>query len=158
MKVKISAPDFGLCQEELKKFTRKFGQTAGVTIGFHAGDPDPRTDKDGKRAASNAEKAAWNHFGTKTTPARPFLDVAILNRTDFIKRFIQVELAKGKTPLQIMESLGPQGVRAVQEQIDETLSPPNAPSTIRRKGSSKPLQDSGNMRQHVTYRVHKGEK
>ena len=153
MNVKISAPDFGLCQEEMKKFTRKIGQKAGVTIGIHA---DNNARADGEHG--NAEIAAWNHFGTKTTPARPFLDVGILNKTDEIKRYISVELAKGRTPLQIMPGLGALGVRAVQEQIDDTYTPPNAPETVRRKGSTHPLIDTGEMKQKITFRVYKGGK
>ena len=44
--------------------------------------------------------------------------------------------------------------REIQKEIDEKETPPNAPATIARKNSSKPLIDSGQMRQAVTYKVH----
>ena len=38
-------------------------------------------------------------------------------------------------------------------QIDSNTPPPNAPSTIKRKKSSKTLIDSGKMRQHVDHKI-----
>lgn len=42
---------------------------------------------------------------------------------------------------------------AIQETIADGVPPPNAPSTIRRKGSSKPLIDTGHLRQSITWQV-----
>ena len=41
----------------------------------------------------------------------------------------------------------------LQTSIQDLVSPPNAPSTIRRKGSSKPLIDTGHMWNSVDYAV-----
>ena len=38
-------------------------------------------------------------------------------------------------------------------QIDSNTPPPNKPSTIKRKKSSKTLIDSGKMRQHVDHKI-----
>ena len=42
-------------------------------------------------------------------------------------------------------------VRNIRNKIRQTTSPPNAPWTIQRKGSSKPLQDRGDLWQSVTF-------
>jgi len=41
----------------------------------------------------------------------------------------------------------------VVNQIDSNTPPPNAPSTIKRKKSSKTLIDTGKMRQHVDHKI-----
>lgn len=43
----------------------------------------------------------------------------------------------------------------IQEKITDGDFAPNAESTIRQKGSSKPLIDSGRMRQSVNYVIQK---
>ncbi len=42
---------------------------------------------------------------------------------------------------------------AIQEAISNGIPPANAPSTIARKGSSKPLIDTGHLRQSITWQV-----
>lgn len=49
--------------------------------------------------------------------------------------------------------LGNQLVGEIQTSINETNDPPNAPSTIRRKGAAKPLIDTGQMWKSVSYVV-----
>ena len=41
----------------------------------------------------------------------------------------------------------------IVEAIDAGVPPPNAPSTIDRKGSNRPLVDTGEMRDNVEYRI-----
>ena len=46
----------------------------------------------------------------------------------------------------------------MQHQMVEGEFVPNAPSTIRKKGSDKPLIDTGQLRQGVSYKIcRKGE-
>ena len=47
------------------------------------------------------------------------------------------------------------GVGLVQEKIESGSYEPNAPSTIRKKKSDKPLIDTGRMRQSVKYVIRK---
>lgn len=55
-----------------------------------------------------------------------------------------------------LELLGTKAASMMQGQIVDVSSPPNAPQTIARKGSSNPLIDTGHLRQAVTYQVVKG--
>jgi len=44
--------------------------------------------------------------------------------------------------------------KAIVKKILSGVPPPNAPSTIKRKKSSKTLVDTGDMYRHVTYQIH----
>lgn len=58
--------------------------------------------------------------------------------------------------MSVDRALGLLGIRAVadmQRFISRGVKPDNAPSTIARKGSSKPLIDTGLLRQAITYAV-----
>jgi hypothetical protein len=59
----------------------------------------------------------------------------------------------GKSMDQILESVGVVASSAVKVYMTELKTPPNAASTIRKKGSSNPLIDTGAMRQSVTHQV-----
>ena len=60
-------------------------------------------------------------------------------------------LKSGGTAETILRRVGTLGVRLVQEKIGSGSFEPNAESTIRKKGSDKPLIDTGRMRQSVKY-------
>lgn len=88
-----------------------------------------------------------------TIPARPWLDVGVASgNPDYIK-IIEQGLKKGRPPEQILNMLGVTAVSKVQQFMNELSSPANAPSTIKAKGSSNPLIDSGNLKQSVTYKI-----
>ena len=100
-----------------------------VQVGFQ-GD---QTAEDG---TSLAEIAAYNELGTSTIPARPFMKQSFENHEDELRAAcerVNAALASGKS---------------VEQALTE-----NAPSTIRKKGSDKPLIDTGTMRQSVNYVV-----
>ena len=129
---------------EMVKQARKFARGSWCTVGIHANVKDVRQRKEdakvhGKKASdvvpSNAEVAAWNHFGTEKVPARPFLDVAIV-----------------KNKAIVAGAMGAMAAGKVQQYIaDVFIPPPNSPRTIARKGSSHPLIDTGQMRQSITW-------
>jgi phage gpG-like protein len=54
---------------------------------------------------------------------------------------------------QALNLLGEQATGIMKQRIADGLSPPNRPSTIARKGSSKPLIDSGQLRGSVTHKA-----
>lgn len=119
-----------------------------ATIGVHKDAPPEENGE------STAMVAAKNHFGTDRIPARPFLDNGVERERATIAADVAKTLAAGKRPEQAIERAALLAVRGVQKQIDDTLSPPNSPRTIARKGSSHPLIDTGNMRQSIAYKLH----
>jgi len=92
-----------------------------------------------------------------TIPARPFLRPGIranLNRTSRIAKRVLSQVARGQlSPVGAMEAIGIDAAGAVKRYIVTGELAPNAPSTIRKKGSSRPLIDSGALRQAITHVV-----
>lgn len=99
------------------------------------------------------EIALANHYGTSNAPARPFLTVTLARRKADISRVFAAAVKSGRTPQEIGDLVGLYVVGAVQETISDGVPPPNAPSTIERKGSSTPLIDTGILRQSINHEV-----
>lgn len=96
--------------------------------------------------------ASLNEFGTYDIPPRPFFRNAINKNSDkWGKVFLQ-----GMQKQSARNAFGLLGERIrkdIIQSINDTNEPPNSPVTIARKGSSKPLVDTGLMRASVNYRI-----
>lgn len=97
--------------------------------------------------------ARFNHYGTKTIPARAFLDVSLAEKQDYLAHTLRRDLEKGIPIDQALERVGNRAVSVVQSYITDLKTPPNAESTIKNKRSSNPLIDTGLMRGAVTFKV-----
>jgi hypothetical protein len=113
--------------------------------------------------------AAKNHFGTSgyldsvtgewvpAVPARPWLSEAMARKRDNIRKVVTKasrSVAAGKIDAtKALDLVGLYMVGQVQETISEGVSPANSPLTIELKGSSKPLIDTGLLRQSHTHKV-----
>lgn len=126
-------------------------KTLRVKIGFQQGkeQEDDGTDL--------CDIALWNELGTSSIPSRPFMRDAVDKHRDEIDKFLDQQfslLAKGKTTAEMMmKSIGVFVKGLVQQEIVDGTFEPNAPSTIKRKKSDKPLIDTGKMRQSVNFVV-----
>lgn len=126
-------------------------KTLRVKIGFQQGkeQEDDGTDL--------CDIALWNELGTSSIPSRPFMRDAVDKHRDEIDKFLDQQfslLAKGKTNAEMMmKSIGVFVKGLVQQEIVDGTFEPNAPSTIKRKKSDKPLIDTGKMRQSVNFVV-----
>ena len=133
--------------EQLKKLQ--------VQVGFQAG---AAADEDG---VDIANIAMWNELGTSRAPARPFMRKSVDENTDKIKAMCTRQLkwlAQGADAQDILEKIGVFQKGLIQRKIVDGTFEPNAASTIRKKGSSRPLIDTGRMRQSVNYIIRrKGE-
>lgn len=99
------------------------------------------------------EVALWNEFGTETIPARPFLSRALKSATNRCNKIVHFGMEQNMDVQKIAEQIGVELQGAIYEQIDSGHFVPNAPSTIRRKKSSRPLFDTGNLRQSVHWGI-----
>jgi len=102
--------------------------------------------------------AVGNEYGTDNVPARPFIALSsgdITNQCAPILKQSATALNNNNTQQydQLLDAAGSVSTGIVKQQITDLRSPPNAQSTIERKGSSNPLIDTGLMRQTVTYKV-----
>lgn len=136
----------------LKKLEELHGLV--IEVGFQA---DQKAD-DGK--TSLAEIAYHNHFGTVDKngqvliPARPFMD-ALSENTDQLYQFTGQALEALSTSREVAEAVGSKAQSIIQDAIRNGDWEPNAPSTVKKKGSDKPLIDTGKMRQGVSIRFDK---
>lgn len=123
-----------------------------VRIGFEHGKD---TEENG---TDICDVAAWNELGTENMPSRPFLRKSIDENENTINAFLQSkkrELIEGASAEQVLKEIGIFQKDLIQEKITEGNFLANAESTRRQKGSSKPLIDSGRMRQSVNYVIQK---
>ena len=133
-----------------KKFEKMLKELSSleVRIGFQKGKA---SEDDG---TDICDVAAWNELGTVNMPSRPFLRKSVDDTEGVINSFLQSQkkdIVSGSSAEQVLKEIGIFQKDLIQEKITSGSFAPNAASTIRKKGSSKPLIDTGRMRQSVDY-------
>ena len=107
--------------------------------------------------ATVAQVATWNEFGTTNIPARPFMRQSVDNHTSEIAKMCDIMTEKVVTGEvdadKALRAIGALQVGLIQNEIREGDFEENAPSTVKQKGSSAPLINTGNMLQSVHYVV-----
>ena len=102
-------------------------------------------------------KAASNEFGTSTIPERSHLRAGIDEGKRQIEGFVAGSFSRmfaGKSKkADEIGRFGLFGTALVVKKIDKGPFKANKPATVKRKGSSKPLIDTGRLRQSYTHRV-----
>ena len=123
-----------------------------VRVGFQRGKSQ---EEDG---TDMCDVAAFNELGTDHIPARPFIRQSVDDNESKINSFLKEEVkdfAQGKSAKQILKEIGNFQKDLMQDKITSGSFAPNAESTIKKKGSSKPLVDTGRMRKSVNYVIQK---
>lgn len=92
-----------------------------------------------------AEIAYRNEYGTERIPQRAFLRTAFDNHVDeAIDKYVE-SVAKDGNCCGNLQTIADNMAEKVKESIKSGNWPPNAPSTVRRKGKNTPLIDTGKM-------------
>ena len=108
---------------------------------------------------SIAEYAAKNEYGSRRIPERSFIRSTIDQKRPQIFKLIANEFDKTLklriSPERALKVVGTYVETEIKKKITALRSPPNSPVTIKRKGSSNPLIDSGLMRQSIRYNITK---
>ena len=111
--------------------------------------------EEGLTSSGVASIAAYNEYGTKDIPSRPFMRQSFDQNVNIIQRAQTGEynsvLARKTTVKSALSRIGAWFVGVIQKRIVNLKSPPNDPNTIRQKNSSNPLVDTGKMRQSVDH-------
>lgn len=133
----------------LNEIARNLSKGGTVRVGFLEGATYP----DGTPVAL---VAAIQEFGapSKGIPPRPFFRNMIAEHQDEWPDAIAQNLAANNYDTE--RTLGQVGAAvAVQlrQSVIDTNEPPNAPATIKAKGSSKPLVDTGHLLQSIDFEV-----
>ena len=120
-----------------------------VRVGFRQGEAQE------ENGVEIVDVAMWNELGTSSTPSRPFMRDSVDKHIDAIQDFCMKQgkqVVEGKiTAQQCLNAIGVYQKGLVQTEIRDGEFEPNAPSTIKKKGSDHPLIDTGTMRQSVSY-------
>lgn len=124
--------------------------------GFLEGDVRA-LDEGGKLTLLQAEVAAHQEFGTKNIPSRPFMRLSIDSNKEKIFGFVlKTHRAVVDGSINVRQGLDRIGVfmgSLIKKQIRDLRTPPNAPSTIKRKKSSNPLIDTAQMINGVDHKI-----
>lgn len=105
-----------------------------------------------------AEYAAYNEYGTAKIPSRPFtalaFDTAKAQLNADVMRNIKLMLARKINARQALSTLGESHARRVRYWIVGRNIPPSlAVSTVKRKGHSKTLVDSGDLARSIKFMI-----
>lgn len=137
--------------KKIQDFVRK--SAVQILVGFpsnlqHVGD-------EGK-AVPTSEIAKAMTYGTDKIPARPFLQEGIDSKKKEIFDELKRQTENAKKGHGNFDKLGTMCVGAIQEFVRGDFyknSEPNAQSTIDKKGSDRPLIDTGELVNSVTYLI-----
>jgi len=108
---------------------------------------------------SVVDYAAYNEFGTSRIPARPFMQTTADKHKETVTKFTQYligQMIDGKiSDTSVLQNLGAKYQSLMQMVVRDAKNwaVPNAESTIRQKGSSSPLINTGRMVGSIRYEV-----
>lgn len=131
---------------------RLVGENKVVNVGI----PQGAREEDGTPVAM---VAAVHEYGSPSQgiPERPFLRVAVQkNRIKYVRlnRINLVKMLRGQMSIeQALGQLGEMAKGDVQTEIRSGDFAPLKPATIKRKGSSRPLIDTGQMVQSIAWEL-----
>lgn len=141
---------------ELRK--RLAEATGDLTVGVHASEGDEAHEN---TSLTVLQVAAFQEFGTSRAPRRSFIADWSDENEEAHKAQLR-SMAKAviagsvKSVDQGLQRLGNLYVGEVQRRIAQGIEPPLAESTIKRKGSSKPLIDTGQLRSSIRFKLGDG--
>lgn len=146
MDIKANTPKVNkndLLDAVLQKLRLQFGS---VEVGFFVGTKY-KTGKDVTTVARD------NDQGTKRIPERPFMIPAGNKAANKTINITVQSIASGLDEQQALSKAAIMFKNAIQREITNLKEPPNAESTILKKGSSNPLIDTGLMRSKVEWKL-----
>ena len=144
----------------LRKIQRNVRAFAGLELAIGIQGPEAGAIEHDADDLTNVELGAIHEFGAPGAgiPERSFI------RSTFdakIKQWIGQLEKVGKTiystgtgdPKRALGILGEKAVSDMRNTINRGIDPPLKPATVARKGSSKPLIDSGQLKNAITWKI-----
>lgn len=122
-------------------------------------DDSPKKAREGDGGRHSLEVAAVHEFGAPAAgiPQRSFIRATVdLNEREIarLQHATMTAFVQGKVTLrQGLDRIGMKVAAMMQKRFAAGIEPPLAESTIARKGSSKPLVDTGQLRSSITWVV-----
>lgn len=101
--------------------------------------------------------AIWNNYGTEDIPRRAFMELAAKMMQPKFKELMKEAVKRinsGEVDLKtVLKAAAQMGEAELRKAIRDGDWPSNSPETIARKGSERPLFDSGDMNKYATSAV-----
>ena len=149
----VTTRDNGLL-DRITSIARRY--TTKVEVGYFGKMYKPPITRRSARPIALKDLAAIHEFGLGV-PKRAFIEPALKeNRRKYLMYAgsqITPIIRRKQTIDKAWRGLGVIAVADIQKYMLTASFTPLAPATIKRKGSSKPLIDTGQMRQSITFRV-----
>lgn len=143
----VSDRDLGF--EQAVKNLEKLAKCS-VKIGIQA---DSGSYEDGTKVV---DVAIWNEYGTARIPPRPFIRQCYALHSEQAFKLLKQAVLQVSNGMTVEMAVGRVGLW-YENQLKRTLRTypwqPNAASTVLRKGSSKPLVDTGQLVNSIRYEV-----
>lgn len=141
MRIKAIIPKFDIANIKVKLQTKN--KQGSLEVGILEGKYP--------NGLNIAQNARFQEFGTYNIPPRPFFRNALKQNQKKWITFYKRGLKQRDT--NIVGKVGVMASSDIKMSITKTLTPPNAKSTIKKKGSSHPLIDTGLLRSAIDYKV-----
>lgn len=140
----------------MQKIRNLIGQQApDLVVGFLADATYP----DGTQVAA---VAAYNEYGTKNTPPRPFMQATVKFKRKKWMTFLASKMKKGRldgdTKVKVMKQMGVLIKSDLQGSIRSLKFAPLKPSTIKAKGFNKTLIDTATMIRSIDWEIRDNKK
>lgn len=150
MAIDLKLIDFQRALDEVGKALKELKSDKFALVGIHETSAPPVDAQ-----MTMATLGALQNFGTENgdIPARPWLEPGVESGNKEYLEIIQEGFANGTPPEKILNQVGNSAVGYTKQFIVDLRDPPNAPSTIAKKGSDNPLIDTGAMMNSVTYTI-----
>lgn len=150
----VTTRDNGLL-DRIRSTARGF--TSKIEVGYFGGAMHkPSITSKAARPISLKDLAAIHELGLGV-PKRAFIDPSLkANRKKYLLyagKQITPIIRRKQSLNTTWQTIGAMAVADIQQYMLTARFTPLSPYTIKRKGSSKPLIDTGQLRQSITYRV-----
>ena len=155
MTAKVKQTNPGWLEKVLKRHKDMVGKQ--VAVGF-----PKQTDAASAQYPDGTpvlDVAAYNNFGTSRIPRRDFMTEGAKKANEKTRPMAKKAMKKinsGTIDAEtLLNQMGAVGAAQIQLAIRNLNSPPNSPITVKMKGSSNPLVDTGLLIQTTTWNVRK---
>ena len=101
--------------------------------------------------------AFWNEYGTRTSPVRAFFRTMVSENKKNWVLSVRNLMKIHNDPKQVMGLIGVHMQEQIVQSINTWSDPPNSAYTIAKKGSSKPLIETGVLMRSIKSEVGDGE-
>lgn len=145
--LKTSVKNSAKVRSALQKKLKEYASDQKVLVGIRG---EAGTTEDGSMTL--ATLGAIHEFGAPNIPERSFLRTGVSDAIPNISSLAESRLGKDGVD-KTLNLIGLMAQNAVKKKIVDLRDPANAVSTIRAKGSSNPLIDTGGLLGSITYIV-----